>query len=79
MFFRELLFQAFCKFVISGCVLEYENVRYYEEILEYENLSFIMVIGKILELEWQNFNSIEDIDVNVYEVEELYEVLDGQL
>ena len=38
-----------------------------------------MAIGKTPELEWQNSNSTEDTDANVYEVEEPYEAPDGQL
>ncbi|XP_014696709.3 FYVE, RhoGEF and PH domain-containing protein 6 isoform X2 [Equus asinus] len=76
---RESSSQAPCKSVTSGCAPEYENVRHYEEIPEYENLPFIMAIGKTPELEWQNSNSTEDTDANVYEVEEPYEAPDGQL
>ncbi|XP_032202606.1 FYVE, RhoGEF and PH domain-containing protein 6 isoform X5 [Mustela erminea] len=76
---RESLSQAPCKSVTSGCAPEYENVRHYEEIPEYENLPFIMAIGKTPELEWQNSRSMEDTDANVYEVEEPYEAPDGQL
>ncbi|XP_044940761.1 FYVE, RhoGEF and PH domain-containing protein 6 isoform X3 [Mustela putorius furo] len=76
---RESLSQAPCKSVTSGCAPEYENVRHYEEIPEYENLPFIMAIGKTPELEWQNSRSMEDTDANVYEVEEPYEAPGGQL
>ncbi|XP_044084751.1 FYVE, RhoGEF and PH domain-containing protein 6 isoform X3 [Neovison vison] len=76
---RESLSQAPCKSITSGCAPEYENVRHYEEIPEYENLPFIMAIGKTPELEWQNSRSMEDTDANVYEVEEPYEAPDGQL
>ncbi|XP_039092556.1 FYVE, RhoGEF and PH domain-containing protein 6 isoform X2 [Hyaena hyaena] len=68
-----------CKSMTSGCAPEYENIRHYEEIPEYENLPFIMAIGKTPELEWQNSRSMEDTDANVYEVEEPYEASDGQL
>ncbi|XP_068417651.1 FYVE, RhoGEF and PH domain-containing protein 6 isoform X1 [Eschrichtius robustus] len=76
---RESSSQAPCKSVISGCAPEYENIRHYEEIPEYENLPFIMTVGKTPELEWQNSSSVEDTDANVYEVEEPYEAPDGQL
>ncbi|XP_059258318.1 FYVE, RhoGEF and PH domain-containing protein 6 isoform X3 [Mustela nigripes] len=76
---RESLSQAPCKSVTSGCAPEYENVRHYEEIPEYENLPFIMAIGKTPELEWQNSRGMEDTDANVYEVEEPYEAPGGQL
>ncbi|XP_077628289.1 FYVE, RhoGEF and PH domain-containing protein 6 isoform X2 [Crocuta crocuta] len=68
-----------CKSMTSGCAPEYENIRHYEEIPEYENLPFIMAIGKTPELEWQNSRSMEDTDANVYEVEEPYEASDAQL
>ncbi|XP_059968203.1 FYVE, RhoGEF and PH domain-containing protein 6 isoform X3 [Mesoplodon densirostris] len=76
---RESSSQAPCKSVISGCAPEYENIRHYEEIPEYENLPFIMTVGKTPELGWQNSSSVEDTDANVYEVEEPYEAPDGQL
>ncbi|XP_023364979.1 FYVE, RhoGEF and PH domain-containing protein 6 isoform X1 [Otolemur garnettii] len=68
-----------CKSVTSLCAPEYENIRHYEEIPEYENLPFIMAVGKSPEQEWQNPSSMEDTDANVYEVEEPYEAPDGQL
>ncbi|XP_057598281.1 FYVE, RhoGEF and PH domain-containing protein 6 isoform X3 [Hippopotamus amphibius kiboko] len=74
---RESSSQAPCKSVISGCAPEYENIRHYEEIPEYENLPFVVAVGKAPELEWQNSSSMEDTDANVYEVEEPYEA--GQL
>ncbi|CAM4467541.1 unnamed protein product [Lepidochelys olivacea] len=50
---------------------EYENVRHYEEIPEYENLPFILCSDKNPCFEWQNSSSmVEDRDTNVYEVEE---------
>ncbi|XP_045409173.1 FYVE, RhoGEF and PH domain-containing protein 6 isoform X2 [Lemur catta] len=76
---RELSPQAPCKSVTSICAPEYENIRHYEEIPEYENLPFIMAGGKTPELEWQNSSGMEDADANVYEVEEPYEAPDGQL
>ncbi|XP_032154113.1 FYVE, RhoGEF and PH domain-containing protein 6 [Sapajus apella] len=76
---RESSSQAPCKSVTSLCAPEYENIRHYEEIPEYENLPFIMAIGKTPELKWQNASSMEDTDANVYEVEEPYEAPDGQL
>nr|XP_045728790.1 FYVE, RhoGEF and PH domain-containing protein 6 isoform X3 [Mirounga angustirostris] len=79
MFSRESSSQAPCKSITSGCAPEYENVRHYEEIPEYENLPFIMAMGKTPELEWQNTRSMEDTDANVYEVEEPYEAPGGQV
>uniref|UniRef100_A0A2K6FRZ4 FYVE, RhoGEF and PH domain containing 6 n=1 Tax=Propithecus coquereli TaxID=379532 RepID=A0A2K6FRZ4_PROCO len=76
---RELSPPAPCKSVTSLCAPEYENIRHYEEIPEYENLPFIMAGGKTPELEWHNSSSLEDTDANVYEVEEPYEAPDGQL
>ncbi|XP_034843715.1 FYVE, RhoGEF and PH domain-containing protein 6 isoform X3 [Mirounga leonina] len=76
---RESSSQAPCKSITSGCAPEYENVRHYEEIPEYENLPFIMAMGKTPELEWQNTRSMEDTDANVYEVEEPYEAPGGQV
>ncbi|XP_027447446.1 FYVE, RhoGEF and PH domain-containing protein 6 isoform X3 [Zalophus californianus] len=76
---RDTSSQASCKSITSGCAPEYENVRHYEEIPEYENLPFIMAIGKTPELEWQSSRSVEDTDANVYEVEEPYEAPDGQV
>ncbi|XP_062931010.1 FYVE, RhoGEF and PH domain-containing protein 6 isoform X2 [Cynocephalus volans] len=76
---RESSPQAPCKSATSGCAPEYENIRHYEEIPEYENLPFIMAGRKTPELEWHNSSSMEDTDANVYEVEEPYEAPDGQL
>ncbi|XP_037369753.1 FYVE, RhoGEF and PH domain-containing protein 6 [Talpa occidentalis] len=76
---RESSSQVPYKSVISYCAPEYENIRHYEEIPEYENLPFIMAVDKTPELEWQNSSSIEDTDANVYEIEEPYEAPDGQL
>ncbi|XP_011364206.1 FYVE, RhoGEF and PH domain-containing protein 6 isoform X2 [Pteropus vampyrus] len=77
--YREATSLLPCKSVTSGCAPEYEHIRHYEEIPEYENLPFIMAVGKTPELEWQNSSSVEDSDANVYEVEEPYEPPDGQL
>lgn len=63
----------------SDCAPEYENVRHYEEIPEYENLPFVLAGGKTPELGWQNSSSVEDTDANLYEVEEPYDAPDGQL
>ncbi|XP_012874365.1 PREDICTED: FYVE, RhoGEF and PH domain-containing protein 6 [Dipodomys ordii] len=76
---RESSRQVSNKSVISSCAPEYENVRYYEEIPEYENFPFIMAIQNSLELELQKSSSVEDTDTNVYEVEEPYEATDGQV
>lgn len=77
--YREATSQVPCKSVTSGYAPEYEHTRHYEEIPEYENLPFIMAVGKTPEVEWQNSSSVEDSDANVYEVEEPYEPPDGQL
>ncbi|XP_013853517.2 FYVE, RhoGEF and PH domain-containing protein 6 isoform X3 [Sus scrofa] len=76
---REPASQAPCKSVTGGCAPEYENIRHYEEIPEYENLPFIMAAGKTSDVHWQNSSSVEDADANVYEVEEPYEASGGQL
>uniref|UniRef100_A0A8D2B0K4 FYVE, RhoGEF and PH domain-containing protein 6 n=1 Tax=Sciurus vulgaris TaxID=55149 RepID=A0A8D2B0K4_SCIVU len=75
---KESSCQAVCRSLISSCTPEYENICHYEEIPEYENLPFIMAVGKTGELEWQDSCSGEDTDANVYEVEEPYEAPDGQ-
>ncbi|KAI1239016.1 FYVE, partial [Lamprotornis superbus] len=56
--------------VISTCDPEYENVRHYEEIPEYENLPFAMGARRNLCSEWQNSSSVEDQSNDFYEVEE---------
>ncbi|XP_004675862.1 PREDICTED: FYVE, RhoGEF and PH domain-containing protein 6 [Condylura cristata] len=76
---RESSSQVPYKSALSSCAPEYENVRHYEEIPEYENLPFIMAVEKTPELEWQNSSSIEDTEANVYEIEEPYEASGGQL
>uniref|UniRef100_G1PT88 FYVE, RhoGEF and PH domain-containing protein 6 n=1 Tax=Myotis lucifugus TaxID=59463 RepID=G1PT88_MYOLU len=76
---REATSQAPCKSVTSDYAPDYENVRHYEEIPEYENFPLAMAVGKTLELERQNPSSMEDTDANVYEIEDLYEASDGQL
>nr|KAF6368432.1 FYVE, RhoGEF and PH domain containing 6 [Myotis myotis] len=76
---REATSQAPCKSVTSDYAPDYENVRHYEEIPEYENFPLGMAVGKTLELERQNSSSMEDTDANVYEIEDLYEASDGQL
>lgn len=58
---------------------EYENVRHYEEIPEYENLPFVMAGRNTPDLGWQNSSSVEDTDASLYEVEEPYNAPDGQL
>ena len=63
----------------SDCGPEYENVGYYEEIPEYENLPFVMAGGTTPELGWQNSGSVEDTEASLYEVEEPYDTPDGQL
>ncbi|KAM6216441.1 FYVE, RhoGEF and PH domain-containing protein 6 [Rhynchocyon petersi] len=76
---RESSSQTSCKSVTSGSAPEYENIRRYGEIPEYENLPFIMVVGKTSEFESQNSSSMEDTDANVYEVEDPYETPAHQL
>ncbi|XP_073940247.1 FYVE, RhoGEF and PH domain-containing protein 6 isoform X2 [Castor canadensis] len=76
---RDSSFQAPCKTVTTSCAPEYENIRHYEEIPEYENLPFILARGKTPELEWQKSSSVEETDANVYEMEEPYEAPDGQM
>ncbi|NWR13825.1 FGD6 protein, partial [Emberiza fucata] len=56
--------------VTSTCDPEYENVRHYEEIPEYENLPFAMGARRNLCSEWQNSSSVEDQSTDFYEVEE---------
>ncbi|NXQ78208.1 FGD6 protein, partial [Quiscalus mexicanus] len=56
--------------VTSTCDPEYENVRHYEEIPEYENLPFAMGARRNLCSEWQNSSSMEDQSTDFYEVEE---------
>ncbi|NXQ64467.1 FGD6 protein, partial [Anthoscopus minutus] len=56
--------------VTSICDPEYENVRHYEEIPEYENLPFAMDARRNLCSEWQNSSSVEDQSTDFYEVEE---------
>uniref|UniRef100_A0A8D2MVA7 FYVE, RhoGEF and PH domain containing 6 n=1 Tax=Zonotrichia albicollis TaxID=44394 RepID=A0A8D2MVA7_ZONAL len=56
--------------VTSTCDPEYENVRHYEEIPEYENLPFAMGARRNLCSEWQNSSSMEDQSTDFYEFEE---------
>ncbi|XP_067415892.1 FYVE, RhoGEF and PH domain-containing protein 6 [Emydura macquarii macquarii] len=67
------LSQAHVNSLTSDCMPEYENVRHYEEIPEYENLPFVLSSDKNPCFEWQNSSSVEDCDTNVYELEEPYE------
>ncbi|NXL86551.1 FGD6 protein, partial [Alectura lathami] len=69
----ENLSQMHLNSVTSDCAPEYENVRHYEEIPEYENLPFAMGAGKNLCLEWQNSSSVEDQSPGLYEVEEPFQ------
>ncbi|KAM9204488.1 FYVE, RhoGEF and PH domain-containing protein 6 [Mergus octosetaceus] len=69
----EILSQMHLNSVTSSCAPEYENVRHYEEIPEYENLPFAMGAGKNLCLEWQNSSSVEDQSPSLYEVEETFQ------
>ncbi|XP_076776139.1 FYVE, RhoGEF and PH domain-containing protein 6 [Arvicanthis niloticus] len=77
---QRLSRHASCQGSSTGdCGPEYENVCHYEEIPEYENLPFVMAGGNTPELGWQNSSSVEDTDASLYEVEEPYDVPDGQL
>ncbi|NXC49971.1 FGD6 protein, partial [Penelope pileata] len=69
----ENLSQMHLNSVTSNCAPEYENIRYYEEIPEYENLPFAMGAGKNLCLEWQSSSSVEDQSPGLYEVEEPFQ------
>ncbi|KFP72309.1 FYVE, RhoGEF and PH domain-containing protein 6, partial [Apaloderma vittatum] len=67
----ESLSQMHWNSVTSTCAPEYENVRHYEEIPEYENLPFAMGARRNLCFEWQNSSSsVEDQSSGFYEVEE---------
>ncbi|XP_072779327.1 FYVE, RhoGEF and PH domain-containing protein 6 isoform X2 [Taeniopygia guttata] len=57
-------------YVTSSCDPEYENVRHYEEIPEYENLPFALGARGNLCSEWQNSSSVEDQSTDFCEVEE---------
>ncbi|NXJ03177.1 FGD6 protein, partial [Odontophorus gujanensis] len=59
--------------VTSNCAPEYENLRHYEEIPEYENLPFAMGASKSLCLEWQNSSRVEDPSPSLYEMEEPFQ------
>ncbi|NXU17802.1 FGD6 protein, partial [Pardalotus punctatus] len=65
----ENLSQMHLNSVTSTCAPEYENVRYYEEIPEYENLPFAMGARRNLCSEWQNSSSVEDQSTDFYEIE----------
>ncbi|NWI50242.1 FGD6 protein, partial [Calyptomena viridis] len=67
----ENLSQMHLNSVTSTCAPEYENVRHYEEIPEYENLPFAMGARRNLCFEWQNSSSVEDQSTGFYEAEEL--------
>ncbi|NXT32518.1 FGD6 protein, partial [Pelecanoides urinatrix] len=75
----ENLSQMHLNSVTSGCAPEYENMRHYEEIPEYENLPFAMGAGRNLCFEWQNSSSVEDQGPGFYEVEEPCEVTNRRL
>ncbi|NXY23978.1 FGD6 protein, partial [Atrichornis clamosus] len=66
----ENLSQMHLNSVTSTCAPEYENVRHYEEIPEYENLPFAMGARRNLCFEWQNSSGMEDQSTGFYEVEE---------
>ncbi|NWI75179.1 FGD6 protein, partial [Dryoscopus gambensis] len=66
----ENLSQMHLNSATSTCAPEYENVRHYEEIPEYENLPFAMSARRNLCSEWQNSSSVEDQSADFYEFEE---------
>ncbi|NXD93725.1 FGD6 protein, partial [Chaetorhynchus papuensis] len=70
----ENLSQMHLNSASSTCAPEYENVRHYEEIPEYENLPFAMGARRNLCSEWQNSSSVEDQSTDFYEFEEPCEV-----
>ncbi|NXM68865.1 FGD6 protein, partial [Serilophus lunatus] len=69
----ENLSQMHLNSITSTCAPEYENVRHYEEIPEYENLPFALSARRNLCFEWQNSSSVEDQSTGFYEAEELCE------
>ncbi|KGL78556.1 FYVE, RhoGEF and PH domain-containing protein 6, partial [Tinamus guttatus] len=69
----EHLPQMHFSYLTSNCAPEYENVRHYEEIPEYENLPFALGAGKNLCFEWQSSSSVEDQSSGMYVVDEPYE------
>ncbi|KFW77955.1 FYVE, RhoGEF and PH domain-containing protein 6, partial [Manacus vitellinus] len=69
----ENLAQTRLNSVTSTCAPEYENVRHYEEIPEYENLPFAVGARRNLCFGWQNSSSVEDQSTGFYEAEELSE------
>ncbi|XP_052630219.1 FYVE, RhoGEF and PH domain-containing protein 6 isoform X1 [Harpia harpyja] len=75
----ENLSQMHFSSVTSSCAPEYENVRHYEEIPEYENLPFAMGAGRNLCFEWQNSSSVEDQSPGFYEVEDPCEATSRRL
>ncbi|KFU85476.1 FYVE, RhoGEF and PH domain-containing protein 6, partial [Chaetura pelagica] len=66
----ENLPQMLLNSVSSACAPEYENVRYYEEIPEYENLPFAMGAKRNLLFGCPNSSSVEEQTSGFYEVEE---------
>lgn len=69
--FGENLSQMHLNSLTSTCAPEYENVRHYEEIPEYENLPFALAAGRNHHLEDQN--------TGFYEVEEPCETTSRRL
>ncbi|NWX88528.1 FGD6 protein, partial [Nothoprocta pentlandii] len=69
----EPLCQTHFTTLTSTCAPEYENVRHYEEIPEYENLPFALAAGKNLCFEWQSSSSVEDQSSGMYGMDEPYE------
>ncbi|XP_006888625.1 PREDICTED: FYVE, RhoGEF and PH domain-containing protein 6 [Elephantulus edwardii] len=76
---RETSSQDPCKSVTSISAPEYENINCYAKIPEYENLPFVMVVGKTPEFESRNSSSTEDTYENVYEIQDPYEASAPQL
>ncbi|NXT80852.1 FGD6 protein, partial [Zapornia atra] len=75
----ESFSQAHLHSASSACAPEYENVRHYEEIPEYENLPFARAAARNLSFEWQNSSSVEDQSPGLYEVEEPCEATNRRL
>ncbi|NWW88037.1 FGD6 protein, partial [Rhynochetos jubatus] len=75
----EDLSQMHLNSVTSAGAPEYENVRHYEEIPEYENLPFAVSGGRNLCCEYQNSSSVEDQRPDFYEVEDPCEATSRRL
>uniref|UniRef100_A0A4X2MDN9 FYVE, RhoGEF and PH domain containing 6 n=1 Tax=Vombatus ursinus TaxID=29139 RepID=A0A4X2MDN9_VOMUR len=64
---------------VSNSAPEYENICRYEETPEYENLPFTLATRRTPDSEWQNPNTVQDSDANVYEMEDPYVTSSSQL